>query len=124
MRRFSLFVVPIFVFACSPPLPELEGVRMDLWQDDRNGCNGKRALMEEALTKEKDKLKGLSEMQVVELLGKPDERELYRRNQKFYSYYVTPGPDCRDREDLPKKLVVRFNALGYAQSVTISASGQ
>lgn len=123
MRRFSPLVLLFCLSACTRPLPELEGVNREVWIGDKNACNGKRALMEAALDTEKEKLKGLSEMDVVELLGKPDENELYKRNQKFFSYYVTPGPDCDDHEELPRKLVIRFNAMGYAQLVSLSQTG-
>lgn len=81
-------------------------------------------MMESALTAEVNKLRGLSEMDIVKLLGRPDENELYKRNQKFYSYYVTPGPDCPEHEDIPRKLVVRFNAMGYAQLVSVGDARQ
>lgn len=123
MQRLSITTLLLCLVACSKPLPELKGIDRERWIDDKNACGGKRALMEEALKTEKDKLKGLSEMDVVELLGKPDENELYKRNQKFFSYYVTAGPDCDDHEELPRRLVIRFNALGYAQLVSLAQSG-
>jgi len=124
MQRFRiaflfLLLVPI---ACSNPLPKLEGVDTSAWKDDKLGCSGRRQEMEAALVKEMDKLKGLSEMQVVDLLGRPDENELYKRNQKFYFYYVTPGPDCPTAEELPRRLSVRFNAMGYAQLVSVTTA--
>lgn len=124
MQRLSLFTFLLCLTACSKPLPELQGIDLAVWQQDKNACNGKRLLMEAAITTEKDKLKGLSEMDVVELLGKPDVHELYRRNQKFFYYYVTPGPDCADPEEQSRKLEIRFNAMGYAQLVSISNTGQ
>lgn len=124
MQRLSLLALFLSLAACSKPLPELEGINRQAWMEDKNGCNGKRALMETAVSTEMDKLKGLSEMDIVELLGKPDEHELYKRNQKFYSYYVTAGPDCTVPDETPRRLVVRFNAMGYAQLVSISNTGQ
>ncbi len=41
-----------------------------------------------------EKMLGLNEMEIVDLLGKPDKQELYKRNQKFYRYYLQPGPAC------------------------------
>jgi len=119
MRSHSVLVFILLFSACSNPLPELAGIDRKVWIEDKNGCAAKRRGMQEALSKEKEKLKGLSEMDIVALLGKPDENELYKRNQKFYSYYVTPGPGCTDVEEQPQKLVIRFNAMGYAQLVTL-----
>lgn len=124
MRLLKLLVLTVVLLGCGKPLPDLEGVNLEAWKDDKKACGGKRALMETALQKEKEKLKGLSEMDIVELLGRPDENELYKRNQKFFSYYVTAGPDCEAHEELPHKLIIRFNAMGYAQLVTINETGQ
>lgn len=124
MPRISLAALVLCLVACSKPMPDLKGIDRVVWKDDKNGCNGKRSLMEGAITAEKEKLKGLSEMDVVELLGKPDEHELYKRNQKFFSYYVTPGPDCPEADEEPLRLIVRFNAMGYAQLVSLSYKGQ
>lgn len=120
MQRLSLLFILLSVVSCSKPLPQLEGIDREVWIEDRNACGGKRSLMEVALGKEMEKLKGLSELDVVGLLGKPDEHELYKRNQKFYSYYLTAGPGCPDQAELPRMLVIRFNAMGYAQLVSIS----
>ncbi|MBL7848981.1 MAG: hypothetical protein JNL40_16050 [Cyclobacteriaceae bacterium] len=122
MRKLSTFILCAVLVSCTNPLPTLEGMDISKWKDDKNGCFGKRQEMEPALTQQMNKLKGLSEMDIVDLLGRPDENELYKRNQKFFSYYVTPGPDCPDPEELPKKLVIRFNAMGYAQLVSLGTA--
>lgn len=124
MQRLSLLALLFTLATCSKPLPELEGIDRQAWIDDKNGCGGKRAVMESAVNTEMEKLKGLSELDVVELLGKPDEHELYKRNQKFYSYFVTAGPDCDGHGEESRRLVIRFNAMGYAQLVSISSAGQ
>ncbi len=119
--RIALLLL-LLPFACANPLPTLEGVDTSAWKDDKLACSGRRQEMETALAREMDKLKGLSEMDVVELLGRPDENELYKRNQKFYFYYITPGPDCPEGEPMPRRLSVRFNAMGYAQLVSITTA--
>lgn len=123
MYRAGLLLF-VLVLSCTKPLPTLEGIDLDKWRNDKNGCAGNRQIMGETLSSQSDKLKGLSEMDIVELLGKPDANELYKRNQKFYHYYVTPGPDCPEHKDLPDKLIIRFNAMGYAQLVTLGPVGQ
>jgi len=75
--------------------------------------------MQPALEKELVKIKSLSEMDVVALLGKPDQNELYRRNQKFFYYFIEPGTPCTGATEHPARLSVRFNAMGYAQLVVI-----
>ncbi len=121
-RAVLLFLIALL--SCSKPLPTLDGIDLYKWRNDKFGCSGDRLSMKTALTAQSDKLKGLSEMDVMELLGKPDENELYKRNQKFYNYYVSPGPDCPESKELPDKLIIRFNAMGYAQLVTLGPAGE
>lgn len=123
-RPLSAVLFLLILSACGKPLPTLDGVNLDKWKEDKNACSGDRQQMEKSLTAEVSKLRGLSEMDIVKMLGRPDENELYKRNQKFYSYYVTPGPDCPVHQETPRKLVVRFNAMGYAQLVSVGDSGQ
>jgi hypothetical protein len=76
--------------------------------------------MADAIRSQKDKLLALDEMEIVQLLGKPDENELYKRNQKFYYYYLTPSESCASDEGLKSsRLVIRFNAMGLAKEITI-----
>jgi len=73
-----------------------------------------------ALESEKDKLLALTEMEIIDILGRPDQNELSKRNQKFYYYYINPGPACKATSDAPaKKLSIRFNAMGLAKEVAI-----
>jgi hypothetical protein len=121
MFRLSAFAFLLCV-GCTKTLPTLDGVDTERWRADKNACLGDRQDMEDALTREKDKLKGLSEMDVVDLLGRPDKNELYKRNQKFFCYYVSPGPDCDNAVELPSQLIIRFNAMGYAQLVSVGST--
>lgn len=95
---------------------------MDLqrWKQDKNACSNLRAGMREAIDHEKEKLLGLDEIQVVRLLGNPDQNELYSRNQKFFYYFIEPAPACRVATDsVAKRLVIRFNAVGLAKEASI-----
>ncbi len=122
LQRTSLFLALLILASCSKPIPTLEGVDLSKWKDDKNACSGNRAAMATALKTEAQKLKGLSEMDVVDLLGRPDENELYKRNQKFFYYYLTAGPDCPQHGPVPQKLILRFNAMGFAQLVSIEGN--
>lgn len=119
MRKLALVCFWGFVaIACNKPLPSLSGLDMAQWQKDANGCTGYRAQHERALVAETEALRGLSQMQIVELLGKPDQNELYKRNQKFFYYWLSGAPDCSEKK-VAKRLSVRFNAMGYAKEVLI-----
>lgn len=87
------------------------------WRDDPNGCEGVRMDLAQALQQNIDRLKGLTQDQTIELLGKPDQNELYKRNQKFFIYNM----NCvaSDSTKLPVYLSIRFNATGLAKEVMI-----
>ncbi len=113
--------IPIFLIllSCGRPLPTLDGINLDLWKKDKDGCEALRMSDIENLRKEKEKLKRLTEMQVVELLGRPDESILLTRNQKFYHYYLGAGPNCTVPDPAALKLVLRFNAMGVLKETLI-----
>lgn len=110
----------IFLFSCGKSLPELKGIDKESWVNDKGACKDVRSGMIEDVRSQKDRLLALSEMQLVELLGRPDENELYKRNQKFYTYYLEPGPTCDSlRRPEALSLIIRFNAMGLAKEVVI-----
>jgi hypothetical protein len=113
------FICLIIFSACGERLPQLEGIDLQQWQSDKNGCNGQRAEMLGEITNQKDKLLSLSELNVIKLLGRPDQNELYTRNQKFFYYFIDPGPACQGASEKPHRLMVRFNAMGLAQEVLV-----
>lgn len=93
---------------------------MDTWREDRNGCAGVRAGEIAKMEHQKGKLLGLSELDIVKVLGKPDVNELSKRNQKFYYYYIESGPACGAlKESNPVALAIRFNAMGLAKEVRL-----
>jgi len=117
----KLFIVYILIAgACGKPLPALDGIDLKQWKDDKNGCNHFREKLIDTLVSQKDKLLGLSEDDVIALLGRPDQNELYKRNEKFFKYFLEPGPSCRsDSSDMI--LSIRFNSVGLAKEATITA---
>jgi hypothetical protein len=112
-------LVALLLCGCGKDLPTLEGIDLSKWKSDKNACSGDRNKMQSTMESEMIKLKGLKEMDIVSLLGRPDANELYKRNQKFYYYFLSPGPACPERDSVTQRLVLRFNAMGYAQLVSI-----
>ena len=111
-------IFTFILFSCGKPLPILDEIDLQAWKDDKLACAGKRDSMFNTLETQKEKLLGLSEQEIISLLGKPDENELYKRNQKFYYYFIQPSKACAtSQSENPKKLVVRFNATGLAKEV-------
>jgi len=118
MSRFLPFFLSLLMISCGKPLPDLSPINLQEWKDDRGGCNGKRITAINELEVQKEKLKGLSEDEIIKVLGRPDRNELYKRNQKFYYYDITPGKTCSENVN-GKQLIIRFTAMGYAKEVSI-----
>lgn len=115
--------IPIFliIFSCGKSLPVLEEIDLEAWKNDKQACSGKRTAMSDAIKSQSKKLLALSEQEIIGLLGKPDENELYKRNQKFYYYFLEPSKECRGAsgDSDPQRLVIRFNAVGLAKEVSL-----
>jgi len=107
------------LLSCGKALPVLDGIDSEKWKADRDACQGYRQSVAAAMKSELVKLKGLSEMDVIRLLGKPDENELYKRNQKFYSSFNTGSPIARVLIPLVRNWCSVSNAMGYAQLVSV-----
>lgn len=118
-RWLSIFLF-LFCLSCDKPLPTLEGMDLEKWRRDENACQDMRSSMREAIESQKEELLALDEMQVVELLGKPDLNELSSRNQKFFYYFLEAAPACDVAADSAAlRLVIRFNAVGLAKEVAV-----
>lgn len=118
-RSLKVFLICLIIISCGKSLPALEGIDQDLWKNDKNGCGQKRLAMAESISKEKDKLLALDELQIIKVLGKPDQNELFTRNQKFFYYFIEPSNDCAGQSGPTKRLSIRFNAMGLAKEITI-----
>ena len=114
-----VFLLLILFCSCGKEVPTLIGVDATAWKEDRNGCEGKRFPMTNAIKIEKEKLLALDEGEIIKVLGRPDRNELFKRNQKFFYYFLQPAPECNLGNANPKKLVVRFNAMGLAKEVVV-----
>lgn len=112
-RSWRLSALLVLCLACSKPLPQLDGIDLDAWKDDYEGCQNKRIGYTDALKDQKDKLKGLSERDLVSLLGRPNRNDLSEHHEKFYSYFIGCSKDSASLI-----LEVRFNATGVSKEVT------
>jgi hypothetical protein len=113
----SLFFA--LLFSCGKPLPTLDEIDLEKWKEDKAGCAMIRQTFINQLDQQREKIKSLSESEVVDLLGRPDKNELLKRNQKFFYYYLEPSLSCPDGKPEFKKLMIRFNAIGLAKEVSI-----
>lgn len=119
MEMKKWLFLSVVLIACGKPMPDLAPLDLVEWKEDKNGCQRFREQNISHLINQLEELKGLSEKDIIELLGRPDRNELYKRNQKFYYYDVDPGKACADSIVENQQLVLRFNAMGLAKEVTV-----
>ena len=122
IKKFSLFLPLLYLLA----IPMACGNRLDLgnfdkdeWQADLNGCDSKRSQMLKEIEEVKPQLLGLYQKAIIKVLGQPEEQELYRRSQTYYIYWLDPSSGCPSPIEKPRKLEVRFTALGIANEINI-----
>lgn len=122
-------VLPILLLAATmacqqSDVPEIAGFDSYIWKRDKFGCSSARLQMADTLIAQREKLVTLSENEVISLLGRPDARDLYVRNQKFLIYLLEPNQRCNAPEQVPvqaKALHIRLNALGKANELYVSS---
>jgi len=120
MYKIALLCLFLVILqSCGKPLPVLDGIDLEKWKEDKGGCLLVRQNLIDPINQQREKIKSLSEAEVIDLLGRPDKNELLKRNQKFFYYYLEPGPGCESEKSDAKKLMIRFNAIGLAKEVSI-----
>ncbi len=72
-----------------------------------------------AIMQEKEKLKALTEMETLQMLGRPDENDLLPRGQKIFVYYLEPGPHCNEPLAEPRQLILRINAMSLVKETQV-----
>lgn len=120
MRKFlPLFL--IITFSCVEKPIEIENFDSEGWKADRMGCQNQRKALADILINNKDKLLGNSSQKIIGLLGKPERTELYTRNQRFYIYYITPGPECGENhmDTEHDRLTLRFSATDALKEISL-----
>jgi hypothetical protein len=119
--RFILLLTLTLVFSgsCRQPktFPEFNS---SAWKEDRLGCTGTRQQLRPEFDQIRNELKGLSQREVIDVLGKPDAQLLYQRNQKYYLYFLESGPQCQGQMDDSQaaSVAVRFSALEQVTEIT------
>jgi hypothetical protein len=118
-KWLSLFFLVCLMTGCGRENISLNNFNESQWKDDRMACTDKREKLSVTLISQKNQLLSHDEMDIVKVLGKPDEQELYKRNEKFYYYYVEPSATCQSGSKNAKRLIIRFNAVGLAKEILI-----
>jgi hypothetical protein len=118
-KWFSVVLFVVLTTSCGKEKVSIDNFNDSDFKKDRKGCQGLRQSQIESLLNQKTKLLALGEVDIVSVLGKPDENELYKRNQKFYYYYLQPGEQCDPTLAKAERLVIRFNAVGLAKEILV-----
>jgi len=121
---YKNFLIFLFILGVLPGCGMNTSVSFnaDLWKSDQYGCQLERLNLYGDLLDHQDELLGLNNRQIIKLLGNPERNELYRRNQKFFIYRISPSPACRvDYVGDSLFMFIRFNAVGLSQEVFIQA---
>lgn len=125
MKYFLYITLTLnLIIGCGPDTPEISGFESYVWKRDKYGCGGERREMVEKLMESREKVMGLREAEVLRLLGRADEQEIYSRNQKFLIYFLEPNLKCTAPENVKataKALFVRINAIGVANELYTDA---
>lgn len=111
-----------FITSCGKQGIEINGFSKDAWQADKLACKGERALLIESLRAEKDKLKGVTDFQLTNLLGKPEGVGIEKRNKHTLIWYLKYGPQCSGEKG-GTYLEVRFNAVNLSNELLVVENG-
>ena len=103
----------IFLFACYG-VPHVPGFDQAKWNREIS-CKQDRLDQAQLLTNHSNLLLSSSQNEITNLLGEPDEHELYNRNEKFFFYDLTMSCDSLTY----KRLSLRFDALGRMKEIMI-----
>lgn len=92
----------------------------EAFQHDYQGCAGIRNKMKEQLFAITSELKGLTQTEMRNTLGKPDRQELASRNQKYFVYFIEPSADCSQDtvQQEPLTMYIRFSAVDRVTEVS------
>ncbi|MBC7891766.1 MAG: hypothetical protein H7Y12_06090 [Sphingobacteriaceae bacterium] len=119
VRLFCLLGLSFLLFSCTKQ-PDLKGFDLPRWRGDRGGCRGQRLAQSEPFKALREELKGVSANDFADLFGRPDINQLADRNQKYYVYFLEPGPHCLDlkKPSVARSVAIRFSAIGLATEIT------
>ncbi|MEO9804863.1 MAG: hypothetical protein ABJF04_16525 [Reichenbachiella sp.] len=103
------------IIACQSQSVSFNSFDTKQWISESTNCNNYRISVIDEMESEFDQLLGMSETELVGILGNPEETHLYTRGQKFFSYSLTCGDSVVDT----KRLRIRFSALDQVNEVIV-----
>ncbi len=119
-QTLYIFSILLLLTSCIYKNPTIDGFNKETWEADEFGCNNQRIKYLQLLKDNKATILSLKQNEVKELLGNPDEHELYERTRKFFYYYLEPSIKCDSTlTETPRILQLRFNALDLCNEVFV-----
>jgi hypothetical protein len=115
--RLHVILLALLFTSCYPKI-EIEGFDAERWNTPITECSQTKTDLAALIISQEDQILGKGQAEVKELLGQPDEHELYRRNQKFFYYNLTAQDSCSSVAK--KRLSILFDALDRAKEVMIA----
>lgn len=113
----GITILGLFLWDCTAT-PDIPGFDEAAFRQDMGGCEGIRNGMKEQIFAIEDEIKGLSQQQVMNVLGRPDKHELASRGQKSFVYYIESSPACEQNDTTaPLTMYIRFSALDAVTEV-------
>lgn len=118
--RYTLSIALLLLF-CVSCLKKVDVGDFDIekWKSDPKGCLNLRPDNIPDINERKKAFLGLYQKDVIDILGQPEEQELYKRSQTYYIYHIDAAESCEAPVEQPRKLYIRFTSLGIANEVTI-----
>ena len=112
MPKYLTFLLLLFLLARCNDVPIIDGFQKDMWANDLKECrNYLESKGAKLLIDQKNNILGISQNELMQLLGKPDRQQLAKRNQKFFYYQL----NCQNSQELS----IRFNAVGHAKEMML-----
>lgn len=119
MKILYYFLIWVFLISCQEE-KKFPNFQAEAWRQDKLGCLGTRQMLAQDFDSIRRDLNGLSQNQLLDILGRPDFQVLYKRNQKFYIYYLEPGNQCQGKPESSqaRTVAIRLSALEKVTEVT------
>jgi hypothetical protein len=116
MKIIGLFAICFCVISCYPKI-KIDGFDQEEWEKDVT-CEKDRIALAKTLIQNQDQILGKGQAEIKDLLGQPNEHELYNRNQKFFFYNLTTLDSCEELK-IHYRLSVKFDAIDRAKGLMI-----
>lgn len=119
--HYLLIFLMLLTAACTEN-KTFENFNSAAWKKDKLACKGERKRIAGDFEQIRRELLGMTQEEVLSLLGRPDFQLLMERTQKAYVYFVEPGVQCQGEKETSKARTVsfRFNAVNRATEIVYS----